>query len=37
VNRLNNARRSEPDTKAASRWGARIVFWLQQALALSGL
>jgi hypothetical protein len=37
VNRLNNARRSEPDSKAASLWGARLMFWLQQTLALAGL
>jgi hypothetical protein len=37
VNRLNNARRSEPDSKAASLWGARLMFWLQQLLGFSGL
>jgi hypothetical protein len=37
VNAANNSRRSEPDTAAANRWGARLVFWLQQLLALSGL
>ncbi len=37
VNRLNNARRVEPDGRAASRWGTRFVFWLQQVLALAGL
>jgi hypothetical protein len=37
VNRLNNARRSEPDSKAASLWGARLLFWMQQLLALAGL
>jgi hypothetical protein len=37
VNRLNNARRSAPDSKAASLWGARLVFWLQQLLGLAGL
>ena len=37
VNAANNSRRAEPDTAAANRWGARLVFWLQQLLALSGL
>ncbi len=37
VNRLNNSRRSEPDTRAASRLGVRMVFWLQQLLGLAGL
>jgi hypothetical protein len=37
VNRLNNSRRVEPDGRAAAHWGARWVFWLQQALALVGL
>ncbi len=37
VNRLNNARRVEPDGRAAARWGARWVFWLQQLLAVVGL
>ena len=37
VNRLNNARRAEPDGRAAARWGTRLVFWLQQVLALAGL
>jgi hypothetical protein len=37
VNRVNNARRAEPDTRAANRWGTRLVFWLQQLLALAGL
>jgi Peptidase family M1 domain len=37
VNRLNNARRSESDGRAAARWGSRLTFWLQQVLALSGL
>jgi hypothetical protein len=37
VNRLNNARRSEPDGRVAARWGSRLMFWLQQLLALSGL
>lgn len=37
VNRLNNARRAEPDARTAARWGARYVFWLQQLLALGGL
>jgi hypothetical protein len=37
VNRLNNARRVEPDARASARWGSRYVFWLQQLLALAGL
>jgi hypothetical protein len=37
VNRLNNARRVEPDGRASARWGSRFVFWLQQVLALAGL
>jgi len=37
VNRLNNSRRVEPDGRAAAHWGARWVFWLQQALAMVGL
>jgi hypothetical protein len=37
VNRLNNARRVEPDGLAAAHWGVRWVFWLQQLLAMVGL
>ena len=37
VNRLNNSRRAEPDPRAAARWGTRLVFWLQQLVALAGL
>jgi hypothetical protein len=37
VNRLNNSRRVEPDSRAAARWGTRLVFWLQQLAALAGL
>lgn len=37
VNRLNNSRRVEPDGGAASHWGVRWVFWLQQVLAMAGL
>jgi hypothetical protein len=37
TNRLNNARRVEPDGRAAARWGAGWVFWLQQLLAMVGL
>jgi hypothetical protein len=37
VDRLNNSRRVEPDTRAAAHWGARWVFWLQQLLAMAGL
>jgi hypothetical protein len=37
VNRLNNAKRVEPDGRAAAHWGVRWVFWLQQLLAMVGL
>ena len=37
VNRLNNAKRVEPDGRAAAHWGVRWVFWLQQVLAMVGL
>ena len=37
VNRLNNSRRVEPGSRAAARWGTRLVFWLQQLMALAGL
>lgn len=37
VNRLNNARRVEPDGRAAARWGVRWIFWLQQLLGAVGL
>ena len=37
VNRLNNSRRAEPDPRAANRLGTRLVFWLQQLVALAGL
>jgi hypothetical protein len=37
VNRLNNARRVEPDGRAAAHLGVRWVFWLQQLLATVGL
>jgi hypothetical protein len=37
VNRLNNAQRVEPDSRASAHWGARWVFWLQQLLAMAGL
>jgi hypothetical protein len=36
ANRLNNARRVEPDGTAAGHWGVRWVFWLQQLLAVVG-
>ena len=29
ADRTNNGRRPEPDPRAASRWTARAVFWLQ--------
>jgi hypothetical protein len=37
VNRLNNSRRAEPDSRAAAHWGVRWIFWLQQLLAAVGL
>lgn len=37
ANRLNNARRVEPDGRVAARWGLGWIFWLQQALATVGL
>jgi hypothetical protein len=37
VNRLNNSRRLEPDSRASAHWGARWVFWLQLLLAVAGL
>ncbi len=37
VNRLNNARRVDPNGLAAAHWGVRWVFWLQQVLAMAGL
>jgi hypothetical protein len=37
VNRLNNARRVDPDGAVAAWWGARLTFWLQLVLGLGGL
>jgi hypothetical protein len=37
VNRLNNARRVQPDGSVAAAWGARLVFWLQLLLGAGGL
>jgi hypothetical protein len=37
VNRLDDGRRTRPDGRAAAAWGTRLVFWLQQALALAGM
>jgi hypothetical protein len=37
VNRLDDARRVERDGRAAAAWGTRLVFWLQQLLALVGM
>jgi hypothetical protein len=37
VNRLNNAQRVAPASRASAHWGARWVFWLQQLLAMVGL
>jgi hypothetical protein len=37
VNRLDDGRRTRSDGRAAAAWGTRLVFWLQQALALAGM
>jgi hypothetical protein len=37
VNRLNNSRRVESGSRASTRWGTRLVFWLQQLAGLAGL
>lgn len=37
ANWLNNSRRLERDGRAAAAWSARLLFWLQQALALAAL
>jgi hypothetical protein len=37
VNRLNNARRVEPDTRTADYWGARLTFWFEVILGFVGL
>ena len=37
VNRLDDARRTRPDGRAAAAWGTRLIFWIQQALALAGM
>jgi hypothetical protein len=34
---LDNGRRLEGDGRAAAHWGARVLFWTQQALALAGM
>jgi hypothetical protein len=34
---LDNGRRLESDGRAAAHWGARVLFWTQQALALAGM
>jgi hypothetical protein len=36
VNRLNNARRVEPDHRTADYWGARLAFWFQTMLGVVG-
>ena len=36
VNRLNNARRVEPDHRTADYWGARLAFWFQAMLGVVG-
>jgi hypothetical protein len=33
---LDNARRLEPDGRAAAQWSARFLFWMQQAVSLFG-
>jgi hypothetical protein len=37
VDWLNNARRMEPDSRTATKWGARYMFWVQNLLALIGM
>jgi hypothetical protein len=37
VNRLNNARRTEPDPLTGAYWGARLTFWFQAMLGFVGL
>jgi hypothetical protein len=34
---LDNGRRLDRDGRAAAHWGARILFWTQQAIALAGM
>jgi hypothetical protein len=36
VDWLNNARRVEPDTRVATRWAARWMFWMQNLIAVFG-
>jgi hypothetical protein len=37
VNWTNNSRRTVPDRTAALTWSARVLFWMQQVVAFSGL
>jgi hypothetical protein len=37
VNRTNNGKRLEPDTRLAASWTSRWIFWLQNVLAGGGL
>jgi len=37
ANWTNNSRRSMPDRTAAATWSARVLFWVQQLVALAGL
>ena len=37
VNWTNNSRRTQPDRRAAATWTARVLFWVQQFVALAGL
>jgi len=36
VDWLNNARRVEPDSRVATRWSTRVLFWVQNLLATIG-
>jgi hypothetical protein len=35
VDWLNNARRVEPDSRASTRWSSRIMFWIQNVVAMA--
>jgi hypothetical protein len=37
LDRLNDARRAEPDGRAATRWSASLLFLVQQAIAFLGM
>jgi hypothetical protein len=35
VDWLNNARRVEPDSRASTRWASRVMFWIQNVVAMA--